>query len=496
MKKLLRKFVPESIILLYHKTLAVLANVFYGFPSRRLKVIGVTGTNGKTTTCNLIWEILTEAGNKVGLTTSINFKIADKSWINRTKQGMQGRFRLQKLLREMVKAGCQYAVIETTSEGIKQYRHWGINYQTVVFTNLTPEHIESHGSFEKYKEAKGRLFAALKGQELYSRLLRHFAPRNDAKKVSVVNLDDEQAEYFVKFEADEKWGYGVKSEIRNPKSEKNFKNQISNFKKIIATDCKLLAQGSEFDLEYENQKYHFKTNLLGEFNIYNCLAAIAVGLLQGVEIKIIQQALEKMVGVPGRMEVIYDSKRDITVIVDYAHDPAALEKVYETILSVRGSGYLPSLASNSFASLSRGSLCSPEARPSSGKHPEPHSSIIAVLGAVGGGRDKAKRPKLGSLAAKYAKYVIITNEDPYDDDPAEIMNQVEVGVKSDLNRQINQNYWKILDRRKAIEKAVALAKPKEVIVLTGKGCEEVMAVRECLVPWDDRAVVRQVLGIA
>ena len=478
MKKLLKKLLPEPLVLFYHKTLAILANLIYRFPSRHLIVIGVTGTNGKTTTCNIIWQILTKAGLKTGLTTSINFKIGEKSWVNRTKQGMQGRFCLQRLLRQMVKAKCQYAVIETTSEGIKQYRHWGIDYNVAVFTNLTPEHIEAHGSFKNYKQAKGELFRALKGQG-----------------ISVVNLDDEHAKYFLGFEAEERWGISVQS------SKFKVQNYSPKFKvnQLPITNYQLSSKGAEFKISMNDQEHTFKTQLLGEFNVYNCLAAIAVGLSQNIKINVMQRALEQMEPVPGRMEVIYDKKRDLTVIVDYAHDPAALEKVYKTIDSFSKklrelSGCLPSLASNSLAWLGRGSLRSPEARLRLAKHPD-SKAIIAVLGAVGGGRDKAKRPKLGALASKYAKYVIITNEDPYDDDPMEIINQVEKGVKDDPNRQINKNYWKILDRRQAIKKAVELAQPNDIIALTGKGCEEVMATSNGFIPWDDRRVVRDILGL-
>jgi UDP-N-acetylmuramoyl-L-alanyl-D-glutamate--2,6-diaminopimelate ligase len=437
-KKLLKKFLPEPLILFYHKALVVLANLFYRFPSRHLIVIGVTGTNGKTTTCNIIWQILTKAGFKTGLATSINFKIGEKSWVNRTKQGMQGRFRLQRLLRQMVRAGCEYAVIETTSEGIKQYRHWGIDYNAAVFTNLTPEHIETHGSFENYKKAKGRLFGALKG-----------------KGVSIVNLDDEHAAYFLSFPANEKWVFGIKSQASN------IQYPISNIQRLTTTDHQLSSKGAKFTVELEDQKYHFKTQLLGEFNIYNCLAAIAVGLSQKIKIEVIQKALEKMPPVSGRMEVIYDKKRDLTVIVDYAHDPAALENVYKTLHET----------------------CNM-------KH---ETNIIAVLGAVGGGRDKAKRPKLGALASQYAKYVIVTNEDPYDDDPMEIINQVEQGVKADAKRKINHNYWKILDRKQAIKAAIDLSAPGDLIALTGKGCEEVMATAKGFIPWDDRKVARGIL---
>ena len=184
-----------------------------------------------------------------------------------------------------------------------------------------------------------------------------------------------------------------------------------------------------------------------------------------------------MSSVSGRMEVIHDDKRDITVIVDYAHDPAALENVYETIESfyvAHGDGHVDQSKTPTMGRVEK---------------------LIAVLGAVGGGRDTAKRPKLGALASKFAKYVIITNEDPYDDDPSEIMRQVEVGVKADPKRGINQNYWNILDRREAIKKAIELAQPGDIIALTGKGCEEVIAVKGGFVPWDDRKVVREVLEL-
>lgn len=439
MKKFIRKLIPGPILAIYHLKLAILANLVYRWPSRQLKVIGVTGTNGKTTTCNLIWQILTEAGYKTGLTTSINFKIGEQSWTNLTKQGMQGRFRLQQLLRQMVQAGCQYAVIETTSEGIKQYRHWGIKYDVAVFTNLTPEHIETHGSFEKYREAKGKLFRKT--------------------KVSVINLDDENAEYFMRTGQGEKIGYSVQS------AKCKVQSYSPKLKVVVAEDIALKSNGSDFIVNFDNQSYHFKTNLLGEFNVYNSLAAICVGVSQNIEISVIQQALAEAKPPAGRMEVIYDKERDITVIVDYAHDPAALEKVYQTLDQV-GCGH----------------------------HVRTRPALIAVLGAVGGGRDKAKRPKLGALASKYAKYVIVTNEDPYDDDPEEIMRQVEAGVKADEHRQLNQNYWMILDRAEAIKKAIDLAQPGDIIALTGKGCEEVMAVKDGFIPWDDRQVVFDFLG--
>src|SRR5688572_27133784 len=163
LKRLAKKLLPAKAVGAYHRAFALTAAARYGRPSERMIVIGVTGTNGKSTTSNMIARVLEGAGFRVGLATTCNFRIAGKEWLNDTKMTMLGRFRLQKLLADMVKAGCEYAVVETSSEGIAQHRHVGINYDVAVFTNLTPEHIESHGGFENYKAAKLKLFAKLAG---------------------------------------------------------------------------------------------------------------------------------------------------------------------------------------------------------------------------------------------------------------------------------------------------------------------------------------------
>lgn len=183
MKKLLKKLIPDFIFSIYHWKLAFFGALIYGFPSRKLKVIGVTGTKGKTTTCNLLAQILQEAGFKTGMATTVNFRIGEREWINEYKQTMLGRFRLQKLLRQMVREGCRYAVIETSSEGILQYRHRFVDYSVAVFTNLSPEHIERHGSFENYRAAKLKLFEKV-------------ARKKDG--VGVYNLDDPSVKYFLR----------------------------------------------------------------------------------------------------------------------------------------------------------------------------------------------------------------------------------------------------------------------------------------------------------
>ncbi len=413
MKNLIRKFIPKPLLNWYHLSLAFIGAFLYRYPSRKMKVIGITGTNGKTTVANLVTQLLEEAGCKVAAISSIKFKIKDKEWPNTLKMTMPGRFKLQRFLRRAVNQGCQYAVVEVTSEGILQHRHKFIDFDVAVFTNLTPEHIEAHGSFEKYREAKGKLFRSLEKSK-------------KTKKTSIINLDDENGEYFLKFSADQKIGYGIN-------------NNISNF--IKATNIEVLPEGVSFVI----QDVPFNLKLVGRFNIYNALAAISVGLSQEIDLEICKKALEKAEGISGRMEEVV--KGPFKVFVDYAHTPDALLKVYSAF-------------------------------------PE-NSKKICILGSCGGGRDKWKRPELGQIANKFCNQIILTNEDPYDEEPGQILDQIETGIK-------NKEVMKILDRREAIKKALSLAKADDIVIITGKGSEPWMCVEKGKkIPWDDREIVRE-----
>jgi UDP-N-acetylmuramoyl-L-alanyl-D-glutamate--2,6-diaminopimelate ligase len=199
----IKKLIPAVWLAAYHKSLAVLADIIYGRPSEKMVVIGVTGTNGKSSTVSLIAEILEKAGYRVGAASTTLFKLADKEWLNDKKMTMLGRFALQKLLRQMVAAGCRYAVIETSSQGIEQYRHLGIHYDVCVFTNLTPEHIEAHGGFDNYKKAKLKLF-----KHLADAPVKVIGGRKIAKAI-VVNGDDRQAKEFLDFQVDKKIVFGL-----------------------------------------------------------------------------------------------------------------------------------------------------------------------------------------------------------------------------------------------------------------------------------------------
>jgi len=372
-----------------------------------MKVIGVTGTNGKTTVVNMATRILEEAGYKVASLSSIKFKIGDREWPNTLKMTMLGRFKLQKFLRQAVNAGCQYAVLEVTSEGIKQYRHKFIGFEIAVFTNLTPEHIEAHGGFENYRREKGKLFQT-------------------TKNIHVINLDDGNAKYFLQFPAEKKYTYG-------------------------------LNQG-----DINNKELKLNLRLIGNFNIYNALAAICVGLSQGVSLDICKRVVEKIEGIPGRMEEVIS--RPFKVFVDYAFTPNALEKVYQTLKPPKESQLPTGQAKN--------------------------SRMVCVLGACGGSRDKWKRPVLGEIAAKYCDEIIITNEDPYNEDPYQILAMIKSGISN--FQLLTSNFYEILDRRKAIRKSLELTKQNDVVVITGKGCEPWICIKNGKkIPWDDRKVVKE-----
>ncbi len=430
LKALMRKFIPENLINLYHKYLAVFASLIYGNPSDKMIVVGVTGTNGKSTTVNLIAKALEAGGYKVGLTSTVNFKVAEKEWLNNKKMTMLGRFQLQKLLKQMVESGCRYAVIETSSQGIVQFRHLGINYDYVVFTNLTPEHIEAHGGFENYKNAKGELFKHLMSQPHKN------IEGKEIKKAIVANMDDEHSAYFLSFSADKKLTYS------------NHDHSGS----LFANDIQVTNSGTSFNVG--QTKINLK--LLGGFNVYNALAAVTVALEEGIELQKIKQGLESVPVVPGRMELINEGQ-NFTVLVDYCPEPYSMQKMYETIDLMQ------------------------------------KNKIIHVFGSCGGGRDVARRPILGRLVGQKANVAIVTNEDPYDDDPSLIIDQVASGAL-EVGKVLNQDLYKIVDRQEAILKALNLAKNGDLVLVTGKGSEQAMAVNGGkYIPWDDRAIIRKLL---
>ena len=425
----------------YHYVLARFANFLYRNPSSKLVVIGVTGTNGKSTTTQFIGRILEYAGARVGWTSTASFKVAEAEWVNDKKMTMLGRFETQKLLSQMVQAGCVYAIVETSSQGIAQSRHIGINYDVAVFTNLTPEHIESHGGFEPYKLAKKQLFIKTKQGR------RKKIQGQVFEKTAVVNLMDPYAQEFLQVGLDRSFGFGIA-----PVHVLGNDDRPMSIVPVIAEDVVYAPNSTGFVLN----GMHWHTNLVGRFYLENVLAAVSACRALGLDFGILKDAVAHLETVPGRLERI-DEGQSFSVIVDYAYEPAALNAIYESV--------------KLFA----------------------HKKIIHVVGSAGGGRDVARREILGEMCASFDDIVIVTNEDPYDDDPVEIIDMIANAAVLH-GKKDGIDLFRVLDRGEAIDQAIHMAHAGDLVLITGKGSEPVMAVANGKkIPWDDRIVAREVL---
>ncbi len=415
-KSYIRSLVPEWLILFYHSLVARLAALWYGLPSRHMVVIGITGTKGKTSTANYIWSVLQAGGFKTGLIGTANIRIGDAEQMNEYHMTMPGRFVIQKLLRDMKKSGCTHVVMEVTSEGIKQNRHNGIFFDTAIFTNLSPEHLPSHGgSFERYRAAKKRLFASLGNGKKYIN-------GKPIDKAIIVNADSVDAPHFLEYPAHKKITFGIDSGL------------------LRATNSTLEKQGMSFEIDGDV----YTTPIPGIFNVYNALAAIAVGREFGIPAELIKKGITSLTQIPGRMETI-DEGQSFAVFVDYAHEKLSINLLLDTAQQMRN--------------------------PPAGRG----GKIIVVIGAEGGGRDKAKRAHLGHAAGEKADFVVVSNVDPYSDDPMEIAEGVAVAVR-EKGKKDGEDLFVILDRREGIRKALSLAKENDIVLLTAKGAEQSMII--------------------
>ncbi len=437
-KKLIPSFIFKKIQPIYHWLINGFSAVLYNFPSNKLIVIGVTGTTGKTTTVYFLAQILREAGIKAGYTSTAMFSDGKKDWLNNKKMTMLGRFFTQKMLRQMVNNKCQVAIIETTSEGIRQFRHRFINYDILVFTGIYPEHIESHGSFKNYKQAKLELFRHLEKHCHSKNLDKSFQKFYPLLKTIVVNGDDKYYKEFLNFSLSQKI---ILQKTSFPQKITQ-KNQLTYFS----------YTPKEKNVFYFNQK-KIALKILGNFNILNASLASSVAKVLKVKESVIKKGIEKINNIPGRIEKI-QLGQDFDVIVDYAFEPKALASLYKTILE----NFSP-------------------------------QKIIHILGATGGGRDKKRRKPLGEIAGKNADIVILTNEDPYDEDPIKIINEVAKGVKK-FGKKENKNLFLIENRERAIEKGIQLAEKNDLVLITGKGSEQAICIASGKkIPWDDRKIV-------
>ncbi len=431
----IKKIIPKSIFLFfqpyYHLIFNYLAAAFYGFPSEKVIVVGVTGTTGKTTVTYMIAKMLEGADMKVGYTSTAMFGDGQREWLNDKKMTMLGRFFTQRMLRRMVDNGCEVVVVETTSEGAVQFRHRFINYDIFVFTGLYPEHIESHGGFENYKNAKLSLFShiARSSQKEHVKI----------PKTIVANGDDEHVRDFLNFPHLRK----VVFTAHNTKFV-DLDIEYVHYSTLSSTSTGVLFGFDTTDIQLQ---------LLGDFTPLNASAAGSVGRALGLSPRNIKKGLEGIEGIPGRLERI-SVGQDFSVIVDYAFEPVAVTKLYETIDVLKP------------------------------------SRIIHVLGSTGGGRDVSRRKMLGEIAGQKAQMVIITNEDPYDEDPMGIIADVAAGAR-DMGKCDADDLFLILDRRAAIYKALESAGSGDVVLITGKGSEQAIVEKDLKkIPWDDRNVVR------
>jgi UDP-N-acetylmuramoyl-L-alanyl-D-glutamate--2,6-diaminopimelate ligase len=410
--------------LFYHKTKAVFAAIVYGFPARKMLVIGVTGTKGKTTTCNMIHQIFTEAGRKTGLLTTVNFKIGEQEESNLSNKSTMDPFSLNRRIREMADARCEVLVLEVTSHSLIQNRIWGINVDTAVLTNIAQDHLDYHSTMEQYIQAKGKLFSML-----------NVSPRKPGLgKVAVLNRDDAAVDFFKSFPVDQLFEYGI---LKGTYLGRNLEAQ---------------SDSTRFLYRVPNGEISIHLQVPGRMNVYNALAAATVATAHRIALPTIQSALEKMKPVPGRIEVIREGQ-PFTVVVDYAHTEDSLDQ----ILSM-------------FKELTSGKL-------------------ILVFGATGD-RDTSKRPKMGAVAHKYADTVILTNDDPYTEDPLRIAEMVRAGIP----REEGHGFWQVLDRREAIRLGLEMARPGDTVIVSGMGAQEFQIVGKARIPHDDRKVVREILG--
>ena len=410
MKKLLEKLpFYNQLVLPYHFAQGITAELKYHSPAKHLRVIGVTGTNGKTTTCFMIWNMLNAAGYKTGLMTTVAYGV-DKLKPELGHMTTVDAMTLNRRIAEIKNQGAEFLVLEVTSHALAEFRTLGIPFEIAVFTNLTHDHLDYHKTIEKYRAAKGKLFKKA--------------------KFSILNADDPATKYYKNL-SHKYITYGIKN------GEKR------------ATDIKLGVSGVKYLLGDIN----ISTKIPGEFNVYNSLAAALVGQKRGLKNGEIEKGISALTEVEGRMNVI-DEGQPFTVIVDYAHAPDALEKVFASVKGHKG-------------------------------------RIISVHGGAGR-RDPSTRPIRGEILAKNSDLVIITEDDSRDEDP-EIIAQGFIDGAVKASKTLGKDLIKELDRKKAIELALKSAKPGDLVLILGKGHEKTILRADGPHDFEDIKVAKNVL---
>ncbi|MCD6329535.1 MAG: UDP-N-acetylmuramoyl-L-alanyl-D-glutamate--2,6-diaminopimelate ligase [Candidatus Cloacimonetes bacterium] len=422
------KDIPFIKIQNTRKALALIAAAFYGFPARKLKVIGVTGTDGKTTTSTIIHQILNDAGYKTGLITSINAIIGDKAFQTGFHTTTPDALSLQKYLAEMVASGSEYAIIETSSHGLAQYRVEACEYDIAVLTNITSEHLDFHKSRDEYISAKAHLFE----------LLSLSYKKNDIPKISVLNYDDPSYGTFSKYDADQHFSFGL-----NTKAD-FLADEISQENGLL-----------KFTIHTRKDKFNVESHLLGIYNVYNILAAVAVAYSQNISKEKIILSIASLQHIKGRMERIAHKTGNFNMIIDFAHTTNALENALDSVRSFT-------------------------------------KGLIHVVFGSAGLRDVQKRKEMGIVAGKLADKIYITAEDPRTESVDDIINEIAAGCIQE-GRKEGIDFFKIPDREKAIEKAILSAQDGDTVITCGKAHETTMCYGAQELPWSEYLVVQNAL---
>ena len=419
--------VPAGVAILrvpdLNKALDTIVPYFHDYPARSMRIIGITGTNGKTTTSYITRAILRAAGYRVGLIGTIQIMIEDEVYpIHNTTPDV---VELQHTLAIMRDKGMDYVVMEVSSHALDQDRVAGIEFDTAVFTNLTQDHLDYHKTLENYMLAKAKLFDKVSEAGVKN------------GKTAVVNIDDAAGKVMLEHAKCRHITYAIdkKADLR-------------------ATAINVLASGANFTLNNEAfGKMPLKLHITGIFNVYNVMSAVGAALAENIESAVIAKVLQEFTSVPGRFELV-KAGQDFSIIVDYAHTPDGVENVLKTARKIA------------------------------------KKKIIAVFGC-GGDRDRTKRPIMGRLAAELADVVIATSDNPRSEDPEFILNEVETGVKEKIG---NKQHEKIVDRRQAIFRAVALAQTDDIVVILGKGHENYQILKDKTIHFDDKEVAREAVA--
>lgn len=411
-----------------------LAAAFYGHPGRKLTVIGVTGTDGKTTTSNLLYQILLAAGFKTGMISTVNAVIGDEVLDTGFHVTTPDAHDVQRYLAKMVESGLTHVILETTSHGLAQHRVDASQYDIAVVTNITHEHLDEHGSYENYRAAKGRLFELLADTP---------DKPQGSPRLGVLNFDDQKS-------------YGYLSSLLARQSSRQISYGLTPAADIHAENISYSPSGLAFDISGQDFRVPVQTHLVGAYNVSNCLAAFSAAVFGlGIDPQTAARGLANLPGIPGRMEVI-DLGQEFTAIVDFAHTPNALKVTLETARQMTG------------------------------------GRVIAVFGSAGL-RDREKRRLMAETSAELADISILTAEDPRTESLDDILAEMAAGAQSRGGLE-GKTFYRIRDRGEAMKFALQLARPGDLVIACGKGHEQSMCFGTTEYPWDDRTALRAALS--